>query len=290
MNGLSDTQKINILWKKFIAGKSYTADELSFDEESIKSKNNNIFKNVWIDDIPDTNPLSDHSLYSNLQEYPFDDSQKTLKKYHKVVLEPARGNNSNKAFKSNIDDIVPSEYGDGKYQWQLWKKDTSGEYTLPVPYGLKGWYFDKDSGVLFFPNGFPDGINNTNLKPAMTFYKYIGRKGSSSLLGGGTGGDNVQVDNESIEVSVGKLAIKGKYKTVGYYANTLNSNANLSSNTFVITHNLNTKYVTISVYENSGLKRKVHFQETLTSNIAVTLSSSSNVRAGDYQVTIIGIL
>lgn len=281
-------EQLKILWNKFLGDKTTTGD-LSFDEESIKSLDNNLFNNIWVDDIPEENPISNHTSYPDGTEYPISEEAKIIKKYHKYPLVPVKANPSNKSFKgdSNFKDIIRSEYGTGKYQWELWKKDSSGNYTQKVAFGLKAWYFDADAGVLYFPNGFPDGINNTNLLPAITCYKYVGRKGSSSLVLDGTGND-VQVDNKSIYYNGGKLAIKGIYRTVGYSANTLNSNANLSSNSFTITHNLGTTYVSVATYETTGNRERVYFDEKILSNNTIKIESTSNVRAGDYQITIIG--
>lgn len=288
---LSNDQKLQIMWNKLMGGKATTGPDYSFDEESIKSRPNNRFDNIWVDTIPDDNPLYDHQAYGDGIEYPTGDD-KIIKKYHKVVLSPVRGNSKNVAFRNaDLFDVIPSEFGNGKYQWELWKKDTDGNYTVKIAFGLKGWFFDGDSGILYFPSGFPDGINNTNLLPAITCYKYVGRKGSAELLGTGNSvdGNNVQVDDESIQLVGGQLSIKGKYKTVGYSANTLSSNANLSSNTFTINHNLGTMFVTTTIFENSNLKRKAYFEEVLVNNNSIKVNCTSNVRAGDFQITIIGL-
>lgn len=284
----TDEEKIKILWNKIMGSKT-TTGSLSFDEESIKSKNSNMFNNIWVDDIPEENPIAAHNLYPDGTEYPISEEAKTIHKYHKYQLTPVKSNSSNKSFKGddNFKDIIKSEYGTGKYQWELWKKDVNGNYTQKVALGLKSWYFDPDAGILYFPNGFPDGINNTNLLPAITCYKYVGRKGSDTLLLDATM-NNVQVDNKSINYVGGKLAIKGIYKTVGYSANSLSTNANLSSNSFTITHNLGTEFINVAIYESSGTRERVYFDEKITSNNTIKIESTSNVRAGDYQITIIG--
>ena len=63
-----------------------------------------------------------------------------------------------------------------------------------LPFGQRGgnWFFDLKSGILFFSDfiNFSNGvqsdtkfqINNTNNKPVISFYKYVGRKGISNFI------------------------------------------------------------------------------------------------------------
>ena len=60
----------------------------------------------------------------------------------------------------------------------------SGNITSP---NGGNWMFDVKNGVIFVPDS-TSAFNNTNNKPVLSFYKYIGNKGISGGGGGGGGG------------------------------------------------------------------------------------------------------
>lgn len=279
---ISVTQMAKILYNRFIGGKSYTNEELSLDEEPFKGRMGVMFENVWIDDVPKTNPIASHTLYQSDTYYP-SSGQQIIRKYHKQQLTPVTTSKTNKSFYLNTEfgNIIPSEYGDGSYQWELWKKDSNGNYTVKVPFGLYNWYFDSVNGVLIFLGEFPPGINNEFLLPAITCYQYVGRLGSANVLASAS----VSVDDISIKNVDGTISGKGKFRTVGYSANTLNANVNVTSNSFVITHGLANKYVSVDVYDNTTSARVRCYTKALN-NSQVELGFSPNVRAGDFGVVI----
>lgn len=274
-----------ILFNKIVGGKSYTNKNLSFDEEIYKSNNQILFENVWIDEIPADNPLENHTQYANGALYPTSDP--IIKKWHKVQLKPVTTSKTNMSFRfgDTFKDIIPSEYGNGKYQWELWKKDITHSYNVKIPFGLNSWYFDKDSGILtFLGDSLPTGIDNDTNLPAITAYQYIGRKGSTSILAGANSASNV--DNVTIELNGDdKIAIKDKYKSASYYTANLSGTASEVKATWTITHNLASKKVDVTVYENSS-GEIVMVPITVKNNSEVELNFNPTVQSDAYSVLV----
>lgn len=278
---------VKIIYNRFIGGKSYTNSNLSLDEEPFSGRYPVKFEDVWVDDIPTTNPLVNHNDYVTGAVHP-GTGQQIIKKWHKLQLTPVTTSSSNKAFFYNNTwgDIIPSEYGDGTYQWELWKKDAGGQYNTKIPYGLYNWYFDPVNGVLHFLDGLPPGIDNKNNLPAVTVYQYVGRGGSSSLLSSSTS----SVDDETIGTnSSGELEVKTDYRLKSYVANKLNADETVVSSSFTVTHSLATKYINVEVYDNTATEYvQVIAPWKALNNSQVELSFSPSVRAGDYSIRVTG--
>lgn len=281
---ISDSQKTSILYNRVIAGKSYTASGLSTDEERFTGRQPVRFEDVWVDEIPTTNPLTDHNTYATGATHPASDA--TIKKYHKIQLQPVSVSKNNKSFYYNnsFGDIIPSEYGDGTYQWELWKKDSSGNYTVKIPYGLYNWVFDPVNGILTFLDSFPPGIDNKKNLPAVTAYQYIGTKGSKGLFNATI----PAVDDETIELDdSNQLQIRKRYQVKSYLSEKLNANSSLVSNVFTITHGLGSKFVDVNIYEKNGTGYvKVHAPWEATNNSEVVVYFSPSVKSSDYTIRI----
>jgi hypothetical protein len=285
---LTIAQKINILFNKFIGNKSYTKDGLSFDEEQFYGRPNVLLQDVWIDTIPQTNPLKSHITYSITGAvHPV--SSPVIYKFHKQPLTPVTVNSGNTSFyNENVKNIIQSEYGDGSYQYQLWRKDVNGEYTIEIPFGYNSWYFDNITGVLNFVNELPNGVSNNN-PPAITCYKYVGRFGDVNNLGGNGGLSSDSVDNITIEVNDDdKLQIVNKFKQASFYRDSLTNDINEVGNTFVINHSLNSMKVTADFYRNAdGKKVKVNVPYEATDSLNVTVYFNPQVRSGDFSVKVV---
>ena len=281
---ISDSQKTSILYNRIIAGKSYTASGLSTDEEPYTGRQPIKFTDVWVDEIPTSNPLINHNTYADGAVHPSTNS--VIKKYHKIQLKPVTTSKNNKSFyyNSSFGDIIQSEYGDGTYQWELWKKDASGNYTVKIPYGLYNWIFDPINGILTFLDTFPPGIDNYKNLPAVTVYQYIGRKGSTDLFNATI----PAVDDDTIELDPSnKLQIRDRYKIKTYVAEKLNANSLLVSNVFTITHSLNSKFIDVNVYENiSNQYVKVMVPWKAINNSQVELYFTPSVKSGDFTLRI----
>lgn len=279
---------VKILFNRFVAGKSYTNSELSIDEEPFSGRSKLMFSDVWIDTIPTTNPLVNHNTYTTGAVHP-GSGQQIVKKWHKLQLTPVTTSRNNKSFYYNTSftNIIPSEYGDGSYQWELWKKDAGGNYNTKIPYGLYNWYFDPVNGVLHFLDSLPPGIDNNKNTPAITVYQYVGRSGSTSLLSssGNVSTDSITIDKDtSLQIQVAK-----RYRTKSYVANKLNSNGSLVANTYTITHSLSTKFIDVDLYDNtSGEYVKVVAPWKAINNSQVEVSFSPSVMSGNYSIKVTG--
>jgi len=281
---ISDSQKISIVYNRVIAGKSYTASDLSTDEEQFTGRQPIKFNDVWVDDIPTTNPLINHASYITGAVHPSTNS--TVKKYHKIALNPVTSSKSNKSFyyNSTFNDIIPSEYGDGTYQWELWKKDAAGNYTVKIPYGLYNWVFDPINGILTFLDSFPPGIDNNKNTPAVTVYQYVGRKGSTNLFTATI----PAVDDDTIELDdSNKLQIRDRFKVKTYVAEKLNANSSLVSNVFTVTHTLGSKFVDVNIYENVADQYvKVMAPWTAINNSQIEVYFTPSVKSSDFRIRI----
>lgn len=279
---------VKILFNRFIGGKSYTNPNLSLDEEPFSGRYPVRFENVWIDEIPTTNPLVNHNDYVTGAVHP-GSGQQIVKKWHKLQLKPVTSSPSNKSFYYNTSftDIIPSEYGDGTYQWELWKKDAGGNYNTKIPYGLYNWYFDPVNGVIHFLDALPPGIDNKNNPPAITVYQYVGREGSTSLLGGSANvaTDSITIDKDSSE----NIQVAKRYRIKTYVADKLNSNSALVSETFTVTHSLATKFIDVDLYDNtSGEYVKVLAPWKAINNSQVEISFTPSVQSSDYSIKVTG--
>ncbi len=286
---LTILQKVNILFNRVIGNKSYTNDNLSFDEEQFHGREGIFLKDIWVDNVPVANPLVSHVRYPlNGGVYPTETP--ILYKYHKSVMTPVTTARTNTAFYvEGLNDIVPSEYGNGTYQYEVWRKDVNGEYTINIPFGYNAWYFDNVTGILNFVNELPNGVSSTN-PPAITCYKYVGRKGDPNSFGGGGLSAN-NVDNLTIEInSDSELQIKNKFKNSSYYSESLSNNLEEVSNTWVITHGLDTKKVSADFFRNEGSKKiQVNVPyEGGVNNSTITVFFSPAVRSGDFSVRVTG--
>ena len=284
---ISDRDMTRIVYNRVIGGKSYTSTDLSLDEEPFNGRLPQMLKDVWVDDIPTKNPLSNNNDYDHGSTHPPSGIQ-IIKKWHKAVMKPVTTSSRNISFYIGEDfsDIIPSEYGDGSYQWQLWRKGGSGGYDIAVPFGMNSWHFDPVNGVLTFLEGFPQGIDNLYNPPAMTVYQYIGRKGSPSLFGGGSSevdGDTISIDSDD------SIFISKEYRQKSYVKDSLDSNVSLSSNVYTITHGLNTKFLNVHIYEKDGLTYSpVFVPMDIINNSQVKLSFSEYVTSGDFAIKIVG--
>jgi len=171
---MTTEQKIDYLYRKFA--------EVDGAQSSVFEKE------IWRqgDQIPVSCPQF------NLDgEYKNSLGELILKRYEYEKLEPIFGFSG--AFSSEqVNDIVSFENGfDHSYEYKFYTKSSSGNY-VEIPFGVNSYFFDHDSGILFFPEEITSTINPYNL--FITFIKYEGLKGlntssqwQNSPQGGPTG-------------------------------------------------------------------------------------------------------
>ena len=142
-----------------------------------------------------------------------DDSTGTIRRFKQIILEecPELGNDNNGAswFKLDIsnNNILTDalqfnykQYIDNSdiliqpYLYSVFTQLSLGTSSPNLPFGEKGgnWFFDLKSGILCFKDfgNFSNGvqidtsfqINDTNNKPVISFYKYVGKKGINNYI------------------------------------------------------------------------------------------------------------
>lgn len=121
------------------------------------------------DQIPGICPVFDSN-----GEYKNSSGEIILKRYQYAQMQPIFGFPN--AFSSDtVSDIVSHENGfDNSYEYKFYTKTNSGQY-VEIPFGINSYFFDHDSGILFFPDDFSITINPQRLY--ITFIKYEGIKG-----------------------------------------------------------------------------------------------------------------
>lgn len=282
---LTDSDKIKIIFNR-LNGKSITDTTLALDEEPFTGFPKIMFSDVWIDSIPTTNPLASHTQYAT------GSTNTTVQKYHKTVMTPVTTNANNKSFKvgDSFKDFIPSEYSDGSYQWELWKKDVHGNYNTQIPFGINSWNFDPVNGILTFFGNLPSGIDNVSNPPAFTAYKYIGRKGSSSLIDALLNNGIGNPDNITIRLdSNSKFTLTDKFKQASLYAQNLSSNTAETKSEYLITHTLNTRKIVVTVYEKNDAEFSiVEVPWTTVGDNQILLNFNPPVLSGNYSVLVVG--
>ena len=141
-----------------------------------------------------------------------DDSTGTVRRFKKIILEecPQLGSDSGASWfkldSSNNNTLIDAFQFNYKqylnssnnlvqpYLYSIFTQLSINTNSPDLPFGQRGgnWFLDLKSGILFFSDfiNFSNGvqsdtnfqINNTNNKPVISFYKYVGRKGISSFI------------------------------------------------------------------------------------------------------------
>ena len=154
---MTTNEKIDFLYSKFV--------------QPNKSQTSVFNSQVWRNgnDIPESLPTFDsNGEYRNLQ------GNVVLKRieFERMDLISTGSN----AFSSpNVQDIVSCENGfDVSYGYTFYNRSSNGSY-IRIPLGAGDYFFDHDSGILFFPNGRNLLYNPRSLY--VSFVKYVGLKG-----------------------------------------------------------------------------------------------------------------
>lgn len=154
---MTNSEKIDFLYSKFV---------------SPNDSQTSVFnKQIWAqgNDIPSTIPLFDsNGEYKNS----FGDVILKKNEYIKMTMIPG----FHDAFSStSVYDVVSYENGfDQSYEYKFYTRSSNGSY-IEIPFGEGGYFFDHDTGILFFPEGRTALYNPSSLY--VTFIQYVGRKG-----------------------------------------------------------------------------------------------------------------
>lgn len=181
-------QKISILIRKY-GSKSIIRDNDSGlnGDPSTFVYNRVLPKQIWIDlkSAPQQNPLKNSP--TNLSKWPSSPQDPIIVKIIKKKLTWIKGTN---AFYdpglstdlSTVEDIISPDV-DLSYYPEIYILNTeSNEYLKTISPNKYDWIFDYESGCLVFPSGLPSFMKSPEFQPpAVTCYRYVGRKTASGI-------------------------------------------------------------------------------------------------------------
>lgn len=153
----STAQQAQLLFKA-AQGKSSTNTVRDFFEEPIDGRPIVYPTNIWAEAvrIPATAPGGVDAAVTGI-----------VKRFIDKTLTAVLGT-TNSFSHPDLVDCIPFNTGDGSYNYLL--KDSAG---TTIPFGLGDWLVDPNTGTLTFYGTVPG-----NMPPKLSFYKYVGSKGT----------------------------------------------------------------------------------------------------------------
>lgn len=172
---ISDTQKLDLLWKKVAYGATQTSTlGKAAYEESIGSRNITLGTDIWIDPIPASAPYTS----SDVVQYYGPDTASAIRL---TVDNTVAGNKTWLATSipgapaSRMTDWISPSF-DPTYLVEIYKNSVTPANKLLQGTPNTEWVFDYQAGVLHFPNSVPA---LTSLY--IVGHRYTGAKGLASL-------------------------------------------------------------------------------------------------------------
>lgn len=165
---LTASQQASRLFKKsFGAGETLTSRD--FFEEPKLGREIIFSDQIWSESslIPTSAPSLAPGASSGVVQY-----------FEKESLTHISGSLNRSYFSSNLIDAISFNYGDGTYNYTLYKNDG----TTVIAFGDGDWLVDTSAGLLTFYGTLPSGVTSV-LPPKLSFYKYVGQKGTSNAAG-----------------------------------------------------------------------------------------------------------
>ena len=165
---LTASQQASRLFKKsFGAGETLTSRD--FFEEPKLGREIIFSDQIWSESslIPTTAPSLVSGASSGVVQY-----------FEKQNLTHLAGSNNRAYFSANLIDAISFNFGDGTYNYSLYKNDG----TTSIAFGDGDWLVDTAAGLLTFYGTLPSGVTSV-LPPKISFYKYLGSKGVSTSSG-----------------------------------------------------------------------------------------------------------
>lgn len=154
---MTNSEKIEFLYSKFV----------SVNKQQTSTFNNQIWRQG--NQIPLNLPTFDsNGQYKNSL------GDVILEKIDFIKMDQIQ--NFSNAFSSpEVYDVVSYQNGfDDSYSYKFYTKSSNGSY-VEIPFGQGDYFFDHDTGVLFFPEGRSILYNPSSLY--ISFIKYVGLKG-----------------------------------------------------------------------------------------------------------------
>ena len=204
-------EKVNFLFKNYLGFPNTDKTKPFFQEVGVKANNYLYGSELFLDDIPispnfnrtnTANNLNISSPVSSIQT----DSTGVIRKFIKLKLQKIPGtkrgfycldDNNNNILSDAIQfNKVTDAQGDRPYLYELF--DYNQEQLFPGK-DTGNWIFDVKNGVVNFPDE-TTRVSDTKL-PYLTFYKYIGRKGITSIRTSDIQGFSDSTDNINLLIS-----------------------------------------------------------------------------------------
>ena len=222
----SDAEKVDLLIKKFFGKPSTSLDNKFYGEPSIDSRPGVFPSQIYSDAIPTTAP-ADNTFNSGNGKASMSNGSKSTssanasityyKKWQLVQVTPG----NNQSFKGPTDDggsitnilagSIPFNYDPaGGYGVKLYRSDGSTE----ISFGTGEWVIDPDSGILTFYqySDVSSYVNSTDKRPFLSFFRYSGNKGFTSISGLWTDSTNeIYYNNNSKTVVVNDTTRTANY-------------------------------------------------------------------------------
>jgi hypothetical protein len=164
---LDANKKASRLFKKSL-GVGETLITNDFFEEPKLGNSNIIPSQIWSesDSIPVPAPILPDQGTSGVVQY-----------FDKLTLIHISTSSNMAYYHDNLKNTIPFNYGDGSYNYKLYKNDG----TTQIAFGEGDWLIDVTAGLLTFYGTLPSGVASVT-PPKISFYKYIGTTGFTTLV------------------------------------------------------------------------------------------------------------
>jgi hypothetical protein len=221
---MTTEQKISILIRKY-GSKSVIKDNTSslLGEKNSFSSNKVLPEQIWVDlksiDGP-KNPLRNSPV--NLEVWPAGSNDPIMVKIIKKPLTWIPGTNafydpSDVTDRSTVVDIISPDVHTSYSPYVYILNTQSNRYLHHISPGEYGWVFDYETGCLVFTDGLPSFMKSPQFQPpAITCYRYLGRKTavglSSNLTQGPTGPTGPT--GETGETRIDSMVWRGEYNSL----------------------------------------------------------------------------
>jgi hypothetical protein len=159
---LTSAQQASRLFKKSF-GNGETLTSRDFFEEPKIGREIVYPTQIWTQGalIPTTAPVLSSGATSGVVQY-----------FEKETLTHVSGSTGKAFWSANLVDAISFNFGDGTYNYGLYKNDGSTQ----IAFGDGDWLVDTSAGLLTFYGTLPSGVSDV-LPPKISFYKYVGAKG-----------------------------------------------------------------------------------------------------------------
>lgn len=223
MADFSEEEKVSLLLKKFFGKPSTNQDIPFYSEPSIDARPGVFPSQIYADEIPSTAPADNTFNSGNGKDAMTDGSKSVSSSYSNITyykkwqLQQVT-NGNNQSFKGPSDgvitnilqDMIPFNYDPaGGYAVKL--ETSAGDQIFD---GTGEWAIDPDAGILTFYHyeDVSSIVNSTDKLPYLSFFRYTGNKGFSTISSIWTDSTNeIYYDNGSKTVLIDETSRTNNY-------------------------------------------------------------------------------